>query len=166
MQLTIPLRCKLFINYEFCRLNFRPQSAHRRVNLSPPQKTPPPTPTKPIWYPGMRADPMQFSGRKMQYKTGPPPPAPKVGVASSDILAGPSRLVDKFELNKPAKQEFVPVSLKTSFLQKKYFGRYKKFKDASRLKLFQDLIDHHDNNVKFELSLKMHEICTKMILEF
>jgi hypothetical protein len=69
----------------------------------------------------MRADPMQFSGRKNQYKTGPPPPAPKVGVASSDILAGPSRLADKFELNKPAKQEFVPVSRETNFLKIKQF---------------------------------------------
>ena len=76
------------------------------------QKTPPPTPPgKPtaahMWFPGMKPDPNQFNVQK-KFKTAPPAPPKKTSFATTDLLAGPSAMCQKFEVgNIP--QQFTPV---------------------------------------------------------
>ena len=94
--------------------------------ISPPKKSPPPTPTKPkTWFPGMKPDPNQFNAKK-QFKTGPPPSPKKTTFGCQDIIAGPAAMSQKFEHgNTP--QQYTPVSsnnfvkLKKSFLTLKLF---------------------------------------------
>ena len=88
---------------------------HSQSFTLPPQqrspsshKTPPPTPTKPkSWIPGMKADPNQFNVTKT-YKTGPPPPPKKTSFASSDLIAGPQAMTQKFETG-TTPQPYTPV---------------------------------------------------------